>query len=138
MPNTYTHSLVVSEDDIDINNHANNIKYIQWMQDCATAHSDSLGFSMEIYLKLGATWVVKSHQIDYMRSALLHDEVAVLTWISKVEKSRFTRDYEFRRKSDDKVLAKAQTQWVYFDINSKRPCRTVHDEVLKAFQISTL
>ena len=41
-------------------------------------------------------------------------------------------------KSKDKVLAKAQTQWVYFDINSKRPSRKVHDEVLKAFQINTL
>lgn len=138
MPDTYTHSLIVTQDDIDVNNHVNNIKYIQWMQDCAAAHSDSLGFSLERYMKLGATWVVKSHQIDYMRSALLNDQIDILTWISKVEKSRFTRNYEFRRKSDNKVLAKAQTQWVYFDIETKRPCRKVHDEVLKAFQINTI
>ena len=32
MPKIYKHKIIVTEDSIDENGHANNVNYIQWMQ----------------------------------------------------------------------------------------------------------
>ena len=132
----YVHSLSVNKDAIDPNNHVSNVKYIEWMQDTAIAHSNELGYSYDRFKELGTVWLVKSHQIDYMRPILLNDEIEITTWISEIVKSKFTREYSFKRKGDKKVLAKAKTDWVYFDIEANRPCKQVHPEVLDSFQIA--
>ena len=131
----YVHSLSVDKTAIDPNNHVSNIKYIEWMQDTAIAHSNELGFSYNRFKELGTVWIVKSHQIDYIRPILLNDEIEITTWISKIVKSRFTREYSFARKTDKKILAKAQTDWIYFDIEKNRPCKQIHQEVLESFRI---
>ena len=52
--------------DADEFEHANNTRYVHWMQTVATAHSAALGWTGERYLKLGAMWVVRRHIVDYI------------------------------------------------------------------------
>ena len=48
-------------DEIDGQGHANNVAYVQWMQDAAVAHSAAQGWPGERYVELGCGWVVRSH-----------------------------------------------------------------------------
>lgn len=133
--NIYKYTITVDESAIDNNKHVNNVNYIQWMQDSAISHAKTLGFDFDEHLKDGTTWVASSHHINYLRPAFFKDEIDIYTWISKVEKSRFTREYKFTRSKDNKTLAKAQTQWIYFDINANRAFRKVPEDVLELFPV---
>ncbi len=39
----YRHEIVVPPEAVDGNRHVNNVVYVQWMQDAAIAHSDTVG-----------------------------------------------------------------------------------------------
>ena len=99
----------------------NNFFYVKWMQDSGIEHSKANGITLETYEKIGATWFAKSHHIEYKAPAFLGDEIVVKTWISKIDKIKSTRKYEFYRVGDDKLLATAETVWVFVDMKSGRP-----------------
>ena len=119
---------------IDENGHVNNVEYVRWMQEVAVMHSGVQGFGLEQYRKLGVTWVVRSHRIEYVNAAFRGDEITVFTWVATMGRSQSLRKYKFVRVADSKVLAKAETNWVYLNTKSNRPC-AIHDEVAGAFEI---
>lgn len=127
----YEYEIVVSQSAIDTNMHVNNVVYVQWMQDAATAHSDSLGFTIEFYDKIGGTWVARSHYIEYLKPVFLGDELIVQTWISSAKRSSSNREYAFFRKSDKALVARAKTVWIYLN-KSGKPGK-IPDELLEKY-----
>ncbi len=136
MPKIYEHEFIVSEDVIDDNGHVNNVTYVKWMQDVAVMHSRARGFGISEYRNLGVTWVVRSHHIEYVASAFLGDRITALTWVARLSRSGSIRKYKFVRAEDSKVLARAETNWVYFNTKTSRPC-AIHEEVFKSFEVVT-
>lgn len=128
--------LTIEVDDrfIDANRHVNNVQYVQWMQDAAMAHSDSLGWSYKKYVELGSTWVIRSHTIEYLHSTLSGDILTVYTWVSTFRKFRSSRKYKFYRAADDTVIARAETMFIFCDIHTGKP-RTIPPEVLESYTI---
>ena len=47
--------------------------------------------------------------------------IEIRTWISEIRRVRVRRKYEFIRKSDGRVVAKGDTDWVYVDAVTGRP-----------------
>jgi acyl-CoA thioester hydrolase len=128
----YTLPIQVSARDIDTNGHVNNIVYVQWMQDAAIAHSDSAGCT-QVTAAAGCAWVVRSHQIEYLRPAFAGDRVLVQTWlVDATRKSTSPRRYRMVRASDGAVLARGETLWVFVDTRTGRP-RTIPPEVIGGF-----
>lgn len=66
---TFTHAIKVSSEHIDILNHVNNEVYIKWLLEAATAHSESLGYSLTKFLADDGCFVVRRHEIDYLAPA---------------------------------------------------------------------
>ncbi|MDO5553479.1 MAG: thioesterase family protein [Planctomycetia bacterium] len=126
---------VVSKDDIDVLNHANNVCYVHWMQDVALAHSAALGWPTERYTTLGSTWVARRHTIDYLHQAFLGDELLVQTWVSEMKNVSSVRRYQFTRKSDNVIVAAAQTRWGFVSMATGRPTRLPR-EMQQTFQLS--
>jgi acyl-CoA thioester hydrolase len=116
----YRHNITVTPAAIDDNGHVNNVVYVQWMQDAALAHSGAAGCTQATF-EAGATWVARSHRIEYLRPAFEGDEIAVLTWVTNFRKVRSVRKYRFFRVSDRLVLASGETDWVYVDASTGRP-----------------
>ncbi len=116
----YVYQFTIPSDAIDENGHVNNVRYVQWMQDVATRHYESLG-GIPIAMSVGGTWVVRSHHIDYLRPAFAGEEIEARTWIVDVHRVRSLRRYEFVRKSDGQVLVKGATDWVFVDAKTGRP-----------------
>ncbi|MCW9050028.1 MAG: acyl-CoA thioesterase, partial [Deltaproteobacteria bacterium] len=75
MPKIYSHRFTIPTEANDENGHVNNVAYVQWMQDVATMHSDAQGCTRELYLSLNSSWIVRSHQIEYLRPAFAGDEI---------------------------------------------------------------
>ena len=123
MPRISTHRFTVADDAIDVNRHVNNLAYVRWMQDVATAHSAAQGWTFERYLAAGAGWFVRSHYIEYLRPAFLGDALAVHTWVSGFKPRSSPRRYLFVRAADQVPIARAETLWVFVDFATGRPVR---------------
>ena len=106
--------------DLDERAHVNNVVYLQWVQDAASAHWSALapdGATEEI------AWVALRHEIDYLKPAFLGDEIAITTWVGVAEGLSFERFTEMHRRSDDVLLARARTLWCPVDSRTGRPRR---------------
>ena len=116
----YRHEFTVPLASVDENGHVNNVEYVKWMQDVAVAHSDTVGCSRATQ-EAGATWVARSHRIEYLRPAFAGDRIAALTWVCNFRKVRSVRKYKFLRTTDGAVLAEGETDWVFVDAATGRP-----------------
>jgi len=128
----YSKTIAVPETVIDENGRVNNVAYVQWMQDIAIEHYSSIGGASPMQ-KIGATWVARSHLIEYLMPAFAGEEIEIRTWIESVRRVRSLRKYEFVRKSDGKVLVKGETDWVFVDAQTGSP-RAIPNEVIEIFQ----
>ena len=86
------------------------------------------------YELTGTTWVVRSHYVEFLLPAFVGDNITILTWVSNIKRIRSLRKYKFICESDNKVLAKAQTDWVFLDAKTGRP-KPIPDELINDFPI---
>lgn len=128
----FQHHLLIGPESIDRNGHVNNIEYVRWMQEAALAHSAKRGLVDELYAELGATWVARSHFIEYLRPAFVGESLRVETWIADFGRSRSRRKYRFVREADGLELARAETLWVYVSRETGRPL-PIHQRVVDLF-----
>jgi len=119
--------IAVLPEDIDGLGHVNNIVYLRWVQDAATAHWNAAATDEQ---KTDYAWVVVRHEIDYLRPALLGDALMARTHVGAAAGAKFDRHVEIVRASDQQVLARARSVWVAIDARTGRPRRV--GEELKA------
>ncbi len=116
----FRYRMTIPQDAIDGNGHVNNVAYVQWMQEAAIRHFEALG-GTPLMEAAGATWVVRSHKIEYLSPAFAGEEIEVRTWIANARRVRSLRKYEFVRPSDGKALVRGETEWVFVDARDGRP-----------------
>jgi acyl-CoA thioester hydrolase len=133
VPAVYRHRIVVSQDAIDANGHANNVEYLRWMQDAAIGHADASG-GTDATRRIGASWVVRSHHIEYLQPTFAGDCLLVLTWVSNLRKASSRRKYLLLRETDCAVIARGETNWVFVESQSGRPI-AIPKEVFSLFQV---
>ena len=120
MNSIFEKKILVTPGVVDGNRHVNNVVYIQWLQDTAIDHADSSG-CMAATAAAGATWVVRSHFIEYLAPAFVDDVLAIQTWVVNFQKVRSLRRYKIVRPADDTVIARAETDWVFVNALTGRP-----------------
>jgi len=134
MPRIFCHSLTVSDNEVDVHGHANNLDYLRWMQEAAVLHSAAQGWPPERYLEIGESWFVRSHSIEYLRPIGPGEDVVILTWVAGFEPRRSPRRYWCVAAKDRRVLARAETMWSYVDLRTGRAI-PIRDELLQDFEL---
>ena len=112
----------VEETDIDVLDHVSNVAYIRWVQEVAIAHSRALGLDVDAYRAMGGVFVVRRHEIDYLRPVLRGQRLELRTWLDSVTFAKCVRATEIVDERGD-VAARAMTIWGYVDFGSGRPTR---------------
>ena len=115
--------LKVQPEHIDLLGHVNNVVYVKWMQDVATAHIDHIGLGLEQYLELKHAMVAVEHHVQYKKASLLGDEVVLRTWLSDINALYSYRQYVFYRPADGSILFVASTKWACVEIATGKPKR---------------
>lgn len=121
--------LAIDADDIDELGHVNNVVYLRWAQDAATAHWRAAATPEQ---QDGIAWVALRHEIDYKHPALPGDAIIASTWVGQAEAIRFERFVEILRASDRRVLARTRTLWCPISRATGKVTR-VDDEVRRVF-----
>ena len=103
------------------------------MQSAAVAHSTEQNWSPERYADEGSAFVVRSHTIEYLAPAFAGQPVVVETWVTGFQKVTSLRKYLIRRPDDDKLLAKAETNWAYIGRQHGVP-RRIPQELIDSFE----
>jgi acyl-CoA thioester hydrolase len=112
--------LTVTPADIDGLGHVNNVVYLRWMQEAATAHWES---AAPPELRAAVSWVVSRHEIDYKAPAFLGDRLVARTWVGEARGATWERLIEIRRADDDRLLARGRSVYAALDRAGGRPRR---------------
>jgi acyl-CoA thioester hydrolase len=136
MPAIFEYRHTVAPEEIDALGHANNVAYVAWMQAAALAHSAAQGWSAERYQALGRGWVVRAHQIEYLRPVALAEELTIRTWVATMEKVTSLRRYEMFR-ADGELVARGETRWAFVSYATGQPAR-IPSEIASAFEVVSL
>ncbi len=134
MPAIFEHFLTVRDDEIDRLGHVGNLVYLRWTQEAALAHSAAQGWPTDAYHKLGSGFIVRSHNIEYRRPALLNDELVVRTWVAGFRRASSLRRFKIVRRRDERVLATAATDWAFVRFETGMPTR-IPPEIRDAFEL---
>jgi acyl-CoA thioester hydrolase len=129
----YRLPIIVPPDVVDDNRHVNNLAYLAWMQEAAIQHSAAVGCT-RITSELSATWVVRTHRIEYFMPAFSGEHLTVLTWVANFRKVRSLRRYKIIRDEGEARLAEGETDWVFVDAKTGRP-RAIPEQMRTLFTI---
>lgn len=114
---------VAGPEEIDELGHVSNLSYVRWVQEVAVAHSESAGYDAASYADIGAIFVVRRHEIDYLVPAYAGDRVRIATWVESWRGASASRRTRIERARDGRALAQARTLWVFVNQESGRPVR---------------
>ncbi len=116
----FTLPLLVPDADIDRQGHVNNVAFVRYVQDVAVAHWTSLA---PADVRAAFTWVVRRHEVEYLRPAFAGEELVLRTWVGEPAGATWERFTEVLRAGEDKPLVTARTVWVLLDAATGRPRR---------------
>jgi acyl-CoA thioester hydrolase len=115
----FTMPIPVAEADIDELGHVGNLVYVRWVLEIATTHSRTVGWDYPEYRALGAVFVVRRHEVDYVAQVRLGEALVGETWVDDWRLASCIRKTELVR--DGKVVARAATTWALISLTSGRP-----------------
>ncbi len=121
-------------DDEDENGHVSNVAYVRWIQDATRAHSTAIGLDRAAFERLGGTFIVKRHEVDYRQGCRAGDELVLTTCVEEIRVASAVRRTRVIRRSDGAEILRARTEWVFVSIAGHRPSR-IPPEVMNAFEL---
>ncbi|ANF82129.1 thioesterase [Acinetobacter sp. NCu2D-2] len=123
MSDIFDLEIKVKPEHIDQLGHVNNVVYVQWMQDVASAHIEALGLGLKEYIELKHAMVAVEHHVQYRKAAFEGESLILRTWLSDINALYSYRQYVFYRPSDRSILFMGNTQWACVEIVTGRPKR---------------
>jgi acyl-CoA thioester hydrolase len=116
-------SLDVADVDIDELGVANNVAYVRWIVEAHLAHCASVGLELATFRALGGVFVVRRHELDYLRPLRRGACVQLRTWIDDLGDVKWERATEIVERGGAELVARARTTWVWIGIADRRPTR---------------
>lgn len=123
MSSVFDLRIKVKPEHIDVLGHVNNVVYVQWMQDVASAHIETLGVGLDQYLEMKHAMVAVEHHVQYRKAAMLDDDIILRTWLYEINALYSFRQYVFFNAKDQSLLFTGNTKWACIEIASGRPKR---------------
>lgn len=125
----------VRPDDIDMNRHVHNSKYYDYV---LAARYDQMercyGMSMDAFLELGLSWVVRASYIEHKRPLQLGDTAEVETRISEIAARSVRVDYRILKQGDGKLVANGWFDYVLVNAETGRP-QVLPEEVVGRYSV---
>lgn len=122
----HTLTIEVQPEHIDILNHVNNVVYLSWVQEAAISHWSVLA---PAEMQRAMFWVVRRHEIEYLRPAFLGEQLIATTWIGREVDGLFERFTHISRAGDGAAVVEVLSMWCPMDMTTGRRIREIPEDV---------
>ncbi len=131
MAQPFTLPLTIAPADIDELAHVNNVVYLRWAQEAATAHWRAQA-SAEMIARY--VWVVARHEIDYRAPLALGDAAEARTWVDGAAHGALWKRFVEIGKPGAPASASVVSSWCLLDAATRR-VRRVPGEIIDRFRV---
>jgi YbgC/YbaW family acyl-CoA thioester hydrolase len=137
MNSIFETEITIRPDDIDLNNHVHNAKYLDFVQAARYEQmKNDYKMPMEEFHKLGYNWVASSAFIDWKRALLLDDKIIVKTQFDSVNGAQCKVNFWIVKKENNKIASEGYIIYTMISIKTGRPLR-IPEDVIKIYLIKT-
>jgi acyl-CoA thioesterase FadM len=109
------------------------VAFLRWFEEAAIQASAARGFGLAEYDRLGAAWIMRDLDVEFLDTVGYGEPVVVTTWVSDFRRVQSHRDYEARGGTEDTLLARARAEWVFLDTAKMVP-RRITPEMIERFR----
>jgi acyl-CoA thioester hydrolase/thioesterase-3 len=135
MYSVFETEIKIRPDDIDLNNHVHNTKYLDYVQ--AARYDQMINnykMPMEEFHAIGYNWVASTAHIEFKRPLKLKDKIIVRTQLQSYNGAQVTVNFKILKKDNLKVAAEGYLVYTMISINSGKPVR-IPEEILRRYSI---
>jgi acyl-CoA thioester hydrolase len=122
-PLVYTARWPVRSYEIDQNGHVNNAVYLNYSEALTVEHAEAAGFGRAWCEAQGGAWVVRRHEIEYLRPARMGDELELTVRVELVRGVRGVRRTTIALADLGIPVANVRSEWVWVRLADGRPSR---------------
>jgi YbgC/YbaW family acyl-CoA thioester hydrolase len=127
--------IIVRPDDIDMNNHVHNSKYLDYIQTARFIQMrDNYKVPMEEYIQRGLNWFASEVHLQYKRELKLGDIALVKTQVGDWSGAQVTINVWVYNKTTNKVAVEGKMLYTLVSLASGRPTR-IPDELINRHRI---
>ncbi len=132
MYSIFESEVIIRPDDLDMNNHVHNTKYLDYVQAARFEQMvDKYKMSMEMFHERGFNWVASSAYIEYKRALRLGDKIVVKTQVDSVSGAQSKVNFWIEKRENGKVSASGYILYTMISLKSGRPIRIPQDIIEK-------
>lgn len=135
MYSTFETEITIRPDDIDLNNHVHNTKYLDYVQ--AARYEQMIKeykMSMEDFHSLGYNWVASTAHIEFKRALTLGDKIVVKTQLKSYSGAQVVVDFWIVKTDSQKVAAEGYLVYTMISLSSGKPVR-LPEEIIKKYNV---
>lgn len=132
---TFESELQVRPDDIDMNGHVHNSKYLDYVLAARFEQMEKCyKMSMEEFLERGLSWYVRAAYIKHKSPLHMGDQILVKTWVAELRSRGVKVEYEIINRGDGKLSATGYFDYVMVDRDSGRPV-VIADDIVAMYSV---
>jgi acyl-CoA thioester hydrolase len=122
--------------EIDQNGHVNNAVYLNYAEALTVEHAEASGYGRAWCEAHGGAWVVRRHEIEYVRPARMGDELELTVRVELVRGVRGVRSTTIERAADGALVTRVHSEWVWVRLADGRPARVPPELVEVAARVT--
>lgn len=135
MYSTFESEITIRPDDIDMNNHVHNSRYLDFVLAARYEQmTNNYKMSMDKFHKLNFNWVVSSVHIEYKRALTLDDKILVRTKVDSINGAQSQVNFRIIKKDNEKIAAEGFIIYTMISLKSGKPVR-IPEEIVKKYSI---
>jgi acyl-CoA thioester hydrolase len=120
-PLTFKARWTVRQYEVDGQGHLNNAVYLNYAEELASRHSESLGYGQRWAAAQGGAWVIRRNEVNYHFPAKFGDELELTVRVELVRGARGLRRTTIVLVPDGTLVAEIFTEWVWVRASDGRP-----------------
>ncbi|MDP2304069.1 MAG: acyl-CoA thioesterase [Ignavibacteria bacterium] len=134
----YQSEIKIRPDDIDLNNHVHNTKYLDYILAARYEQMrDDYKMPMNDFHKLGYNWVISVTNIEYKRALKLEDKIIVKTQVDSINGAQVKVNFWIVFNETEKIAAQGYITYTMISIKNGRPVR-ITDEIIAHYTSNTI
>ncbi|MEN6619680.1 MAG: acyl-ACP thioesterase domain-containing protein [Rikenellaceae bacterium] len=115
----YKENLKVKSYETDINANLKLYSFLNFAQEIAGLHADSLGFGYDNLIKSDIVWVLSRMHVKFLRLPKWKEEITLETWHKGTDRLFGFRDFEVSDSAGKKIIL-ATSSWLIINTNTRK------------------